>query len=261
MPEAITKNNTENKARTFGLTSFVLHILAMIFMTCDHLWGTDLLGEYTFLTWIGRFTFPIYAFMIAQGYCHTKDFKKYKKRLLIFALISEIPYDLMTESTVFYPFGQNVLWTFILALLCMKSVDKVRENKKPVIGWLLGGLVILGFYLAAQLTMVDYFGEGLLMAVVFYVFRGNKWYNYILQAIGIIFINMEMMKGLVYPVELFGKSFEIPEQAFAIFALIPIFLYNGKQGPKNKFTKYLFYAYYPAHMLVLVAVKWIISNA
>ncbi len=261
MTEAVKKSEVNKETRNFGLTSFALHIIAMIFMTCDHLWGTDLLGEYTFLTCIGRITFPIYAFMIAEGYYHTKDFKKYIKRLLIFALISEIPYDLMTESTVFYPFGQNVLWTFILSLLCMKCIDKIREKKKPVVTLILGTLVISGFYLAAQLTMVDYYGEGLLMAVVFYIFRGDKWYNYLFKAASIIYINIEMMNGLVYPVEIFGNSFEIPQQAFAILALIPIFLYNGKQGPKNKFTKYLFYTYYPAHMMVLVVVKWIISNA
>ncbi len=256
----MAEGNTIEKKNKGIFNSFTLHIMAMVFMTCDHLWGTDLLGEYTFLTWIGRLTFPIYAFMIAEGYAHTSDLKKYLKRLLVFALVAEIPYDLMTEATIFYPFGQNVLWTFILSLLCMKSVDKVRENKKPVIGCILAGLVVLGFYLAATITMVDYMGDGLLMAMVFFIFRGEKWYHKLLQIGGILLINLEMMKGLVYPVEIFGRVFEIPEQGFAIFALIPIMLYNGKQGPKNKFTKYLFYTYYPAHMLILVGIKALLQH-
>ncbi len=250
---------TADKKSWSGISSFTLHILAMLFMTCDHLWGTELLGGYEILTCIGRLTFPIYAFMIAEGYHYTKDLKKYLKRLLIFALISEIPYNLMTESTVFYPFGQNVLWTFILSLLCMKAIDKVRENKNAVVGWLLAALVITGFYFAATLTMVDYFGDGLLMAVVFHIFRGEKWYNKLLQAVSIIYINFEMMKGFTYEFELFGYDLTFPRQGFAVLALIPIFLYKGKQGPKNKVTKYLFYAYYPAHILLLCGIKYLIS--
>ncbi len=260
MTDTLQKSNIQEKVKWAGISSFTLHITAMIFMTCDHLWGTDILGGYPILTCIGRLTFPIYAFMIAEGYHYTNNFKKYIQRLLIFALISEIPYDLMTESAVFYPLGQNVLWTFILSLLCMKAVDKVRENKKPVVGYILGGLVIFVFYILAQFTFVDYYGDGLLMAIVFYLFRGRKWYNYLLQAAGIIIINVYMMKGLVYPVEIFNYSFDIPQQAFAVFSLIPIFLYKGKQGIHNKFTKYLFYAYYPAHIMVLLGIKWIISR-
>ncbi len=248
------------KGKRNGISSFTLHILAIVFMTCDHLWGTDLLGGCEALTCIGRLTFPIYAFMIAEGYYYTKDFKKYLKRLLIVAFISEIPYNLMTESTVFFPFGQNVLWTFILALLCMKSVDKVRANKNKIVGWLLASLVVVGFYLAATLTMVDYMGDGLLMVIVFHIFRGEKWYHKLLQTIAMFYINFEMMKGFTYEWTVFGYDIAFPRQGFAVLALVPIFLYKGNQGPKNKVTKYIFYAYYPAHILLLLGVKFIINK-
>ena len=96
-------------------TSFSLHIMAMLFMLCDHLWGTIISGN-DWLTCVGRLAFPIYAFMIAEGYFHTKDLKKYVKRLLLFAVISEIPFNLMTGSRLFYPIHQNVLWTFLISL-------------------------------------------------------------------------------------------------------------------------------------------------
>ena len=76
----------ENKLK-FEVTSFALHIMAMAFMLCDHLWGTVVRGN-DWLTCIGRLAFPLYAFMIVEGYFHTKDIKKYVGRLLLFAVIS-----------------------------------------------------------------------------------------------------------------------------------------------------------------------------
>ena len=103
--------------------------MAMIFMLCDHLWGTIINGN-DWLTCIGRLTFPIYAFMIVEGYFHTKDFEKYVKRLLLFAVVSEIPFNIAMGSSVFYPLHQNVLWTFLIALGLIHWNEKVKENSK-----------------------------------------------------------------------------------------------------------------------------------
>ena len=91
-------------------TSASLHIMAMAFMLCDHLWGTIIPGN-DWLTCIGRIAYPIFAFMIVEGYFHTSNLKKYVKRLFIFALLSEIPFNLAMGSRLFYPIHQNVLWT------------------------------------------------------------------------------------------------------------------------------------------------------
>ena len=96
-------------------TSFSLHIMAMVFMLCDHLWGTIVPGA-DWLTCIGRLTFPIFAFMIVEGYFHTKNLKKYVYRLLVFAILSEIPFNLAMGSRVIYPIHQNVLWTFLIGI-------------------------------------------------------------------------------------------------------------------------------------------------
>ncbi len=245
------ETNTLKQKKTWtGISSFTLHILAMIFMTCDHLWATVVPGN-QWLTCVGRLTFPIYAFLIAEGYHYTKDFKKYILRLLVFALISEIPFNLMYGGDIFYPFHQNVLWNFILSLLCLRIIDNFKKKKNIVIAFILSALVVGAFMLIAQLTFLDYYGEGLLMVVLFHVCRGNKWYHKLLQFAGLVIINCYMMKGLTIPFTLFGHEFEFVQQAFAIFSIIPILLYKGKQGPRNKFTKYLFYAYYPLHTLIL----------
>ncbi len=239
----------EKKNRT-GISSFALHIIAMVLMLCDHLWGTIVPGN-DWLTLIGRIAYPIFAFMIVEGYFHTRSFKKYLLRLFLFALLSEIPFNLMHETSFFAPLNQNVLWTFILALLCMKLLDKIRAKMKLWFSIPLCALVILLFTLLGMFTFVDYMHYGIWMILVFYFFRGNKWYHYAGQLVGIGYINLFAMKGLVFPTEIFGHVFEIPQQGAAVLALILIWCYRGKRGYHNTVTKYAFYAFYPIHMLIL----------
>ena len=117
----------ENKYK-LETTSFSLHIMAMLFMLCDHLWGTIVPGN-DWLTCIGRLTFPIYAFMLVEGYFHTKNLKKYVHRLLVFAILSEIPFNLAMGSSIFYPIHQNVLWSFLIAIGLIHWNEKVRKRK------------------------------------------------------------------------------------------------------------------------------------
>lgn len=233
-----------------GISSFTLHLVAMAFMFCDHLWATVLSGS-QWLTDIGRIAFPIFAFMVSEGFCRTKNFKKYLIRMLVFAIISEIPFNLMYGGSVIYPYHQNVIWTFIIALLCLKVIERAKEKGKL---WLtlvaVAGMGLLGFG-AGMLLMTDYYGFGVLTVLLFYVFRGRKWWQILLQAAGLLFINAVLLGGMYIPVEIFGFSFEFPQQAFAMLSLIPILLYNGKQGPHSKPIQYSFYAFYPLHMLVL----------
>lgn len=237
----------EQKKR-FEVTSFVLHILAMAFMLCDHLWGTVVPGN-DWLTCVGRITFPIFAFLIVEGYFHTKDRKAYVKRLLIFALISEVPFNLMMGG-IFNPAHQNVLWTFLIGIGLIRLIEKGKE-KRTVRMWLLvGGGILLGC-VVALLGMVDYMHFGVLMVLVFYLFRGRRWWCYLGQLVCLWVINLELMGGLVYPFELFGREWLFPRQGFALLALIPIWLYRGKQGPYNQTLKYIYYGFYPVHILIL----------
>ena len=246
--------NLQNNTGFSGLTSFDLKLLAMVCMLCDHMWATVVAGA-DWLTCVGRLAFPLFAFMIAEGYCRTHDKKKYRRRLLLWAVLSEIPFNLMAAGGLIYPFHQNVLFTFYLSLLILGRVERAARRGR-VLRWVfIAAWAALG-YVLGFVTFVDYFGYGIFMVILFYITRGlpKAW---LWQLVGMVYINVHLMKGLVYPVEVLGQRFTIPQQAFALLALIPIWLYNGQQGPYNKTIRRGFYAFYPVHMLCLVLIGWL----
>lgn len=222
------------------MSSFALHIIAMIFMLCDHMWATIL--DYEWLTCLGRIAFPIFAFLITEGYIHTSNINKYIKRMMIFAIITEIPFNLMVSASPIYPFHQNVLWTFVISLLTLKylNFDNVKNSFKSI-------LIILLAIIIATVTMCDYFGAGVMMVVGFYIFRKSK----LLQLLMMIYVNMILIQGYSYPIDIAGYTYYFPQQGFALLSLIFIWLYNGKQGYHAKWFKIFCYAFYPLHMLIL----------
>lgn len=236
-----------------GLTSNMLRVIAVLLMLSDHIWATYMsLGNW--MTYIGRMAFPIFAFQIAEGFVHTSNFKKYALRLLGFAVITEIPFNLFYSSRVFNPYHQNVLFTLLLGLLAIYVLDNLKKNfTKKNIGRSLLWIALI--CVAATLGFVDYGFLGMLTVVMFYVLRAFP-FAWLAQLVGMVLINIVFFEGLVYPVEIFGKTFELPYQGFAVFSLIPIWLYGGKKGKSNKFMQYGFYAFYPVHMLILYFIKY-----
>lgn len=235
---------------TKGVSSFSLHVLAMILMLCDHLWAT-LFPAQEWLTCIGRIAFPIFAFMIVEGYFHTSNIRKYLRRLFMFAVISEIPFNLIYGSSIIYPFHQNVLWTFLIALLSIVVIEKARATKK---WWIFApaAIVTVGFdFLLGTFAMVDYFGAGILTVLVFYFFHGRKWWCFLGQFVCLAYINLEMLGGYYYSVNIGEYELQIVQQGFALLALIPIWLYRGRQGHHSKVFRYICYAFYPVHLLLL----------
>jgi len=231
------------------ITSFTLHIMAMLFMLCDHLWGTVVPGN-DWMTCVGRLAFPIFAFMIVEGYFHTKSIKKYVLRLLLFAVISEIPFNLAMGSRFFYPIHQNVLWSFLISIGLIGWNEKVK-NKQVWKRITVGILSVCVGYVAGLITFVDFYHAGVLTVLVFYFFKNKKWWCYLGQIICLWYINFEMLGGFSYEVTLFGETRFIERQGFAILALIPIWLYKGRQGYYSKTLRYVYYAFYPLHLFVL----------
>lgn len=241
--------------RNFEITSASLHIIAMFCMLCDHLWGTIIPGN-DWLTCIGRLALPIFAFLLVEGYFHTKSLKKYAGRLFIFALISEIPFNLMMGGSIFYPIHQNILFSFLIALGLIHLNEKAKASGKLSLRILTGGgTVILGAVLGL-LTMVDFYHAGILTVLAFYFFHGKKWWCYAGQLLCLWYINFEILGGLVYEFALFT----FPQQGFALFALLFIWLYRGKQGYHSKPFQYFCYAFYPLHMIILAVLRILLTS-
>lgn len=241
--------NKSEEGHRFGMNSMALHVLAMVLMLSDHLWGTIAHGN-EWMTCIGRLAFPIFAFLTVEGFFHTGNLKRYMGRILIFALISEIPFNLMMSGSLIWPFHQNVLWSFLISLCLMRINEKAQAKKKWWINLLTAaGTLLLGWVLGL-VSFVDYNYSGIMMTMAFYFFHGNKWWQLTGQLLAMTYINFSM-GGVVYEFVLFGKELSFPQQGFALLALIPIWMYNGKRGTQNKFMKWFNYAFYPAHMLIL----------
>lgn len=237
-------------------SSFSLHIIAMALMLCDHVWATVLPGA-VWLTCIGRISFPIFAFMISEGFFRTRNVKRYLLRMLLLALISELPFDLMYGGRLFYPYHQNVAWTYLIGLLLMAGLEKVRSKRSTAI-YILACIAasVLGFA-AGMLTMADYYGAGVLLVLCFYFFHKRNVWNLIAQLAVMYYVFVELIGGYYYPVTIFGMYFELQQEAFSILALIPIWLYNGRQGYHSRGFRTLCYAFYPVHILLLVIAAYI----
>lgn len=238
----------EKDERTFCLTAAQLRWTALMAMLLDHLWATVVPGN-QWMTYVGRIAFPIFAFQIVEGFLHTSDLRRYALRLLAFACLSEIPFDLMYASAAFYPFHQNVMFTLLLGLLAVRGLDRARQERtaKAVALAVLG---LLGAWLLATAGMTDYGGMGILTVAVFYVFRGFPLAR-LGQAVCLVLLNMVFFQGEYLPVEVFEHTLELQTQGFALLALIPIWLYGGERGRGGRALQYGSYVFYPLHMLAL----------
>ena len=147
-----------------------------------------------------------------------------------------------------------MIWTLLLGLLGIRLTEAVRRKGKRWAFLLVFVLVTLAGMALGTLGMVDYYGAGVLTVLIFYIFRGRKWWCLLGQLLALYWVNVELLGGLMYPVRLLGMEFELCQQGLALLALIPIWLYRGRQGHHSKPFQYACYAFYPVHMLVLAVV-------
>ena len=231
--------------RSRGLDGGALKCIAAALMLTDHV-GAILLPEVPVLRCVGRLAFPIFAFFIAEGYAHTRDFGRYFRRLAILAVVSEIPFNL-ENGAVFDLTRQNVLFTFCLALLTLRGLEALGRER-GFGRWAGCGLVLAAGFAAGELLRTDYGGWGVVTVALLYLCRDGK-YAKLWLLLAMAAVNGLGMGSLTMPV--FGG--EMPIQIFAVVALPLIWLYNGQAGPKG--LRRAFYVFYPAHLLVLEGIR------
>ena len=223
------------------LNGFHLKLIAICTMFIDHLGYTLFPGD-LWLRCVGRVAFPIFCFLIAEGCVYTHDRRKYALRLLAFALLSEIPFNLMNSGAVWDRYHQNVLWTLLAGALVCWLMDWALKNRRAL-AFVLTALVMAAAFFLLERLNTDYGGWGMLLVVMFYgVHRapGGAVSKTIAQLFGLTFFSLASMGGYV--------SIEL----WSLVALVPIWLYRGRQGCHSKPFQYACYAFYPVHMLLLV---------
>ena len=209
-------------------------------MTVDHI-GLFLFPEAYWMRMVGRLSFFLFAFLIANGAMHTKNIHMYLLRLFAFALISQIPYELIHREIDPAFSGLNIFFTLSAGLLAIMALK--TKLLPPV-------KIVLAVTLAviAETFEFSYGAYGVLMVVLFFVFFKNYIFSAVGQTLNTIWFNtIPFMNdgGLASPYLLYQIRFIQP---IGLLSLPLIFLYNGQKGPS---LKYLFYAFYPVHLLIL----------
>ena len=213
------------KSSPVGLSTFTLKLIAVISMAIDHT-GAVLFPSNIVLRMIGRLAFPIYTFLLVEGFFHTRDAKKYVIRLGIFALISEVPFDLAFYGSPFFYGHQNVFFTLFLGMVVLILMKNFKHSYMAFIAFFIMSII-------AELLHTDYGAFGILLIAFFYAFREKD----ILKTVSVTGANILLSGGI---------------QSLASLSMLPILFYNGKKGPT---LKYVFYAFYPVHLLVLYIIS------
>lgn len=229
------------------LSASTLKMVAVVTMLIDHFaagvyaslynggylmqWGMmdNAVNIYNICRNIGRFSFPIFCFLLVEGFFHTRSRGKYLRNIVIFAFVSEVPFDLLLMDEIGFD-GQNVFFTFAIALCTLWGISKVKERmeKELTISALLQGGVILAGCFMAYVADTDYSYYGIILAVIFYYYRNNRI--------------LACLVGYVW--------FTFEPWCFPAF--VALLFYSGKRGIG---LKYFFYAFYPAHLLLLYVVR------
>lgn len=227
--------------RKRGLSQEALKGIACVTMLLDHI-GATMVQGYT-LRIIGRIAFPIFCFLMAEGTFYTKNPRKYGLRLMVGALLSEIPFDLAFRGKLTWEY-QNVMLTLFLGFLTVEIIQKTKFDIVKL-------LAVSGGFVLAEWANTDYGGFGVLLVVLFSQTRGKLWFQTVL-----VMMFSWMMNSLKIPV----LGMMVPIEMFAVFAMIPIALYSGRKATSSRAVQWGYYLFYPVHLMILVIVRILLCN-
>lgn len=231
----------EKKVKGSGVSADLLKWIAIITMFIDHIGAavvekTNLILQpygieiYYTLRYIGRLAFPIFCFLLIEGFYHTRSRKNYLRNLLLFSLISEIPFEISFLGELVWGF-HNVYFTLAIGMIVMMCLEKVKERalEKQNL-WTL--LIVAAGSILAEVLHTDYGAIGVLLIYILYKLQDDRKKQCICGAI--------------------AMSFEIT----APIAFLLMYQYNGVR--RQKHWKYFFYAFYPLHLLFLYWIRTLI---
>ncbi len=192
---------------------------------------------------IGRLAFPIFLFLMLEGFLHTRNVWKYALRLGIFALLSEIPFDMAFSGTYFDFENQNVFFNLLLGLLMMICFEFISDNvgnRYAVIA--LQALAFAIFLAAAGFLKCDYTYMGIAMTAAVYITRNQRKHMWWAVLIAMVLTLIPVHSS---PLEILG-----------CLSFFLIACYNGERGNFN--LKYFFYLFYPVHLLILGLIRMLV---
>lgn len=211
-----------------ALNSYHLKLIALITMMVDH-FGVIFYPDLILFRIIGRVAFILYAFMLVEGFFLTHDLRQYAVKLLFWAVVSEVPYDIVFYNEVFTLQHQNIFFTLLLGLMGMYALSKAYNTYLEII-------VIVITLSAAFLLRVDYSWYGCSVILLFYYLRPHFYKYFAIQGVNIFAALIKFM----------------PLQFFAFLGIIPLLLYNGERGKK---TGNIYYSFYAIHLIILGLIK------
>jgi len=251
--------NTGGPGMKKGISQNQLKWIAIITMTIDHA-GMVLFPHLLWMRLIGRLAFPIYCYLLVKGFVHTSSRLKYLTRLLVFAAVSELPFDLACFGAFSWR-GQNVFFMLAICLCMLWLMEKgVQRIKHKELLQALGVAVILG--MTAIITLICRFDYGFsgpfLVAALYLGERQRSRYGNRNGLFGpcesILLFLFAMFTGRLlegYSVRIACNS--VVNEAFCLPAGLLMQRCSGKR--KKKGGKYFFYLYYPLHLLILYGIQ------
>ncbi|MFC1600524.1 TraX family protein [Patescibacteria group bacterium] len=225
------------------MNSFQIKLIAIVTMVIDHI-GAFFFPEHLIFRTIGRLSFPLFSFLIANGAHYTKNINKYIGRMFIFALISQLPYRAVLNTTSTNGGYLNVLFTFFIALVAISLIRKFR-NKLLILATIVISCIVANHF------DVDYGAFGILLIISFYLLFKNY------KATILSFILLSVANSIVPTINTDSINISKIDAApiISMFSLIFILAYNYKEGLR---AKYLFYFFYPLQFFMIYVIKAII---
>ena len=251
MERKITTDQEKQNTGIRILSSNALKVIACICMLIDNV-GLVLMYNKWYMRAVGRLAFPIFAFLIVQGAAHTSNIRKYILRLAVFALISEIPFDLAIHDRLWYLGAQNIFFTLTAGLFVIYCM----ESRGPLGRW--RGEIALATALLADILRFVYGMAGVGVIVGFYWCDKDSRAELPTGAASAVKLSYFSLRQNIEVVIISALTYILclgMRQLYALLAFIPINMYNGERGRWN--LKYVFYMFYPAHLLIIWFI-WII---